>query len=117
MRRVLAACWGSDASQWTGRRVTLYCDETVSFGGKAVGGTRISHLSHLEKAKSVPLLVTRGKSAMFTVQPLVESRADVLRAEWKHATPERRQEIEAEVKQLEATRDEFDRANGGASCH
>ena len=77
MRRVLAACWGSDASVWVGRRVTLYCDETVQFGGKAVGGTRISHLSHIDKPKSVPLLVTRGKSAMFTVEPLPEpSRID-----------------------------------------
>lgn len=42
------------------------------------------------------------------------NRVEALRAEWQGATPERRAEIEAEVKQLEATRDEFDRANGGA---
>jgi hypothetical protein len=70
MRRVLAACWGSDASHWAGRRVTLYCDPDVIFGKEKVGGTRISHLSHIDKPKSVPLLVSRGKSAMFRVQPL-----------------------------------------------
>ncbi len=72
MRRVLAACWGADASQWTGRRVTLYCDTRVKFGGEEVGGTRISHLSHIDKAMKVPLIVTRGKSQVYTVQPLVE---------------------------------------------
>ena len=75
MRRVLAAAWGTDAKAWVGRRVTLYCDNSVKFGGAEVGGTRISHLSHIAKPLSVPLLVTRGKSAMFKVQPLVEKPA------------------------------------------
>jgi hypothetical protein len=104
MRRVLAACWGTDASTWVGRRVTLYCDESVRFGSEVVGGTRISHLSHIDKPKSVPLLVSRGKSATFTVQPLPEQTADEkvasLRAEWQGANPERRKAIEAEVATL-----------------
>ena len=105
MRRVLAACWGTDASQWIGRRVTLYCDETVTFGNDVTGGTRISHLSHIDKAKKVPLLVKRGKSATFTVQPLkVDPKAEqiaTLRAEWSSATPERQAEIQAEVAKLQ----------------
>jgi hypothetical protein len=72
MRRVLAACWGTDASVYVGRRVTLYCDESVRFGNDVVGGTRISHLSHIDKPKSIPLLISRGKSATFKVQPLAE---------------------------------------------
>lgn len=103
MRRVLVACWGPDAAKYAGRRVRLYCDPTVRFGGQEVGGTRISHLSHLEKKKQVPLLVTRGKSAMFVVQPLVESveeRVAEYKREWKNATPERRKVIEAEVAAL-----------------
>lgn len=108
MRRVLAACWGTDASAWVGRRVTLYCDEKVRFGNDVTGGTRISHLSHLDKPKSVPLLVSRGKSATFVVQPLKEAPADpnadkiaALRAEWSDATPERQAEIQAEVASLQ----------------
>src|SRR5690349_24610431 len=104
MRRVLAACWGTDASEWSGRRVTLYCDPEVMFGKDKVGGTRISHLSHLDKPKSIPLLVSRGKSATFKVQPLPELTTDErianLRAEWKHADPERKAAIEAEVASL-----------------
>lgn len=107
MRRVLASCWGTDASQWIGRRVTLYCDESVKFGNDVVGGTRISHLSHIDKAKSVPSLVKRGKSATFRVQPLAEPAPDpnaakvaALRAEWQGADADRRKAIEAEVAEL-----------------
>jgi hypothetical protein len=106
MRRVLAACWGNEASQWIGHRVTLYCDPDVMFGGEAVGGTRIAALSHIDKAKKVPLLVKRGKSATFTVQPLANEpttaeRIDALKAEWRAANPKRRTEIEAEVATLQ----------------
>lgn len=110
MRRVLAACWGTDAEQWTGRRVTLYCDESVRFGSEVVGGTRIAALSHIDKPRSIPLLVSRGKSATFKVQPLpdatpapaVSPEVAALRAEWKDADPERRKVIEAEVAELSA---------------
>lgn len=73
MRRVLVACWGVDASEYAGRRVTLYCDPTIRFGGQEVGGTRISHLSHLDAPKKVALLVSRTKTESFVVQPLVET--------------------------------------------
>ena len=74
MRRVIVAAWGPDATKYAGQRVTLYCDPTVMFGGEQVGGTRISHMSGIDKPLRVPLLVKRGKSAMFTVQPLVEPK-------------------------------------------
>ena len=73
MRRVLAACWGTDASQWAGRRVELYCDPDVIFGKEKVGGTRISRLSHISGVQKVPLLVSRGKSAIYTVEPLPDA--------------------------------------------
>lgn len=101
MRRVLAYCWGTDASAWVGRRVELYLDPDVTFGKDKPGGTRVSRLSDIDKPKSIPLLVSRGKSATFKVEPLPEpSRVDQLRSEWMHATPERKAEIEAEVNAL-----------------
>jgi len=110
MRRVLAACWGTDAAQWTGRRVTLYCDEKVRFGNDVVGGTRISHLSHIDGPKSIPLLISRGKSASFKVLPLADAPAPAtfnpevaaLREEWKTADADRKKAIEAEVAALTA---------------
>lgn len=114
MRRVLAACWGTDASVYVGRRVTLYCDENVRFGSDVVGGTRISHLSHIDKPKSIPLLISRGKSATFRVQPLTEAPPpepsaeevaacadkDELGRMWKRSGKERREQIEARVAEL-----------------
>lgn len=116
MRRVLAACWGVDASQWTGRRVELFFDPEVTFGKDKPGGTRISKLSHLDKPKSIPLLISRGKSASFRVQPLTEEAAPTeptaeevaacidkveLAAMWRRSGPERRAEIEQRVADLE----------------
>ena len=118
MRRVLAAAWGPQASEWTGRRVTLYCDPAVKFGGEAVGGTRISHLSHIDGPKKVPLLVTKGRSAVFTVQPLKDAPpppaamtledvaattdTDTLRTAWQGSPPDVRAAIEARVAEIAA---------------
>lgn len=115
MRRVLAAAWGSDASKWGGRRVTLFCDPTVRYGGSEVGGTRISHMSDLPDGKplAVPLLISQGRSGIFRVQPLPDAPKpptldqinatddiDTLKGMWKAADPEGRARIEARVAQL-----------------
>lgn len=104
MRRVLASCWGVDASLWGGRSVELFYDPEVTFGKERLGGTRISRLSHIDGTKKIPLLVTRGKSATYVVEPLPDpspaDRIAALRQEWKGADPDRRAVIEAEVEQL-----------------
>jgi hypothetical protein len=98
---VLRRAWGTNGREWVGRRMKLYGDPDVYFGKEKLGGVRVSHVSDITSPVSVP---RRGKGAhgSITVQPLVESRADLLRDEWKHADPERRKAIEAEVAQLTA---------------
>jgi hypothetical protein len=83
MRRVLVAAWGADASQYVGRRVTLFRDPSVLYGGIAVGGIRVSHLSNLDGPLSIALTVTRQKRSPYKVQPLPAS----LLAPTKSATP------------------------------
>lgn len=119
MRRVLAHCWGADASQWVGRRVELFFDPEVTFGKDKPGGTRIKRLSHIDGAQKIPLLVTRGKSALYTVtslpegdqaskqqvEPTAEQVAactdkDELGKMWKRSGPERRTQIEQRVADL-----------------
>lgn len=119
MRRVLVACWGADAALYVGRRVTLYRDPDVTFGKDKVGGTRISHLSHLERPKRIPLLVSRGQSMTYTVDPLpaatsptpatpaltddeIEAATTVpeLRRMWSSATPVQQDRIKARVAAL-----------------
>ena len=73
MRRVMVAAWGADASIYTGRRMTLYRDPEVRFGSEAVGGIKISHLSHIDKAMKLALTVTRGRRAQHVVQPLPDA--------------------------------------------
>jgi len=70
MRRVLVAAWGADASQYVGRRVTLFRDPGVTYGGIQVGGIRVSHLSDLDGPLSIALTVTRQKRSPYKVQPL-----------------------------------------------
>lgn len=116
MRRVLLAAWGKETSAYAGRRLRLYGDPEVRFGGSTVGGIKISHLSHIKDAVKLSLTATRGKRAQFVVQPLpddaptspivseeVVARLAELRQEWKDANPERRKEIETEVAELEAS--------------
>lgn len=70
MRRVLVHIWGPDANKYVGRRMTLYRDDKVMFGGVAVGGIRISHMSAIDKPVTMALTATRANRKPFTVAPL-----------------------------------------------
>ncbi|WP_345820175.1 hypothetical protein ABC766_29650 [Methylobacterium fujisawaense] len=75
MRRVLLRIWGQDGTAYVGRRMTLYRDDAVQFGGAAVGGIRISHMSGISSAVTMPLTVARASRKPFTVRPLPEERS------------------------------------------
>lgn len=70
MRRVLVSVWGADATQYTGRSVTLYRDDKVKFGGVMVGGIRISHMSNITESVTMALTETRASRKPFQVKPL-----------------------------------------------
>lgn len=70
MRRVLVAAWGAEAAAYVGRRLTLYGDPSVKFGGIEVGGIKISHLSDIDGPLTLALTVKRGARAPFVVHPL-----------------------------------------------
>ncbi len=76
MRRMLIAVWGPDAKAYVGRRLTLYRDPAVAFGGLTVGGIRISHASHIDAPVLMALTVTRGKKAPYRVLPLASEDTD-----------------------------------------
>ena len=105
MRRVIVNAWGPEAANYSGRRLTLYREPSIKFGGATVGGIRISHMSDIPKPLDLLVQTSRGKREKFTVQPLpdaapVDPRLAALRGEWHDATPERRVEIETEVAEL-----------------
>ena len=73
MRRVLLKAWGKDPQTFIGRRMTLFGNPAVIWGGKPVGGIEISHLSHIDKPLNIPLTVTKNKRKPFKVEPLKEA--------------------------------------------
>lgn len=72
MRRVLLELWGTNSIEYAGKSLTVYRDDTVSFGSDKVGGVRISHMSHIGNApKRVSVITTRGRRGVVIVKPLV----------------------------------------------
>ena len=70
MRRLLVHMWGVDGNEYAGRSLTLFCDPTVTFGPDAIGGIRISHMSHIERDQTIMLTVSRGKKKPYQVRKL-----------------------------------------------
>src|SRR5699024_989530 len=73
MRRVLVKLWGQRSADYAGRRLTIYNDPSGTWAGKAVGGIRISHASHIDKPVTMSLALAKGKLAPFTVHPLPDT--------------------------------------------
>ena len=73
MRRVLVTAWGNEGAAYAGRKLTLYRDPEVRFGGDKVGGIKISHLSHIDGPLSVMLTATRGSRKPHSVAVLTNS--------------------------------------------
>lgn len=70
MRRAMVFVWGADTAAYSGRSMTLYRDQEVTFGGMKVGGIRISHMSHMGQAMTFVLTATKKTKKPFTVNPL-----------------------------------------------
>lgn len=106
MRRLMSHVWGTtDASTFVGRRVRLYRDPSVKFGNESPGGTRISHMSHIDKTVTVELPAKRGKSDKFVVEPLTDAPAPTTIA------PSPSAEFIADVTDLDELRDMWKSAN------
>lgn len=116
MRRVLGHCWTNDSSTWVGRRVRLFRDPKVTYGGDTPGGTRISHLSDIASAVKVPVLLSQGRMGTYPVDPLPDTTPaptldpddiagatdlSILGDMWKQH-PSQRAAIEARVAEIKA---------------
>ena len=74
-RKVLLFAWGQNGLDWIGRSMTIFCDPTNKFGGEAVGGIRISHLSDIQRDIAISLTATKGKKAQHTIKVLKAAAA------------------------------------------
>ncbi len=50
--------------------MTLFCEDSVTWAGKAVGGIRISHLEGLQKKEIVVIRVSKLKTTNYEINPL-----------------------------------------------
>ena len=114
MSRVLVSAWGPDANVYAGKSLTLYRDPAVTWGGMAVGGIRISHMSHIEKDLMLMLTMTKKSRAPHMVKKLIV--ADILapareaanrgtiafRAWWSDASPDARTAVKTDMDALKA---------------
>jgi hypothetical protein len=73
MRRVLVFAWGSEASNYVGRKLRLYGDPDVRYGGKPVGGIKIGAMSHIDKPFTLSLTETRGNKKPHSVEVLQDA--------------------------------------------
>jgi hypothetical protein len=96
MRRVLVAAWGADSNNYIGRRVTLFGDPSVKWGGIAIGGIRISAVSHITKPLTIALTESKGKRKPFSVDPLPDAPKQA---------PQPARDFLAEAEQAEGDRD------------
>lgn len=71
--KLLRLAYGDESADWIGKSARLYGDPDVKMKGVKVGGIRVSHLSHIAKPLTASLTVTRGQSAIFTVEPLPDA--------------------------------------------
>ena len=71
MRRVLVHVWGRDSAAYVGHSMKLYGDDSVKFGGLAVGGIRIRAMTGIKSPVTMALTATKGNKKAFTVRPLV----------------------------------------------
>ena len=119
MLRVIVEGWGTTAPNWAGKRLELYRDPNVTYGGEKVGGIKISGMSHIDKPVVIPLMEQR-KIKPHTAKPLPAdaptvapsisdeqiadaTTVDELRELWKHGDPMQKKAIEHRVAELQET--------------
>ena len=118
-RRILIAAWGAKGAVYVGRRMTLYRDPAVKYGGVAVGGIKISHLSDITGRLNLSLTSSQGQKSPRVIDPLPDmtteptaewvaecTDTDALKALWRTCrTDERKAQIVARVAELDTPKE------------
>lgn len=74
MMRALMYVWGPEGSEYVGKAMTLWRDPSVTWGGEAIGGIRISHMSGIREPMEFPLSASKAKRVLYEVLPLEAPR-------------------------------------------
>lgn len=96
-RKILARAWGTETDVWVGRWLKLYRDPEVTWGGEAVGGIRISGMSHIEKDFKMALAASKKAKKVWAVAKIDPPTPIDTRAAFQDA--ERRNKAELAARQ------------------
>jgi len=75
MRRLLAHSWGTETNAWIGQRVELYNDRSVTWGGQAVGGIRVSGISGIDAPVRFVMRTSKKGTTVYDVRPLERGKS------------------------------------------
>jgi hypothetical protein len=70
--------WGDKSSKWVGKKITLYGDPTVIYGGVEVGGIKVGALADIESDYETLISARRGVRKPHLIKRLVEVTAKPL---------------------------------------
>ena len=70
----LAKMFGEDDDAWIGKRVTLFADPDVKFGGDQVGGIRVSGSPDISQPMTIRIKFPKKKAIEVTLTPTAPSR-------------------------------------------
>lgn len=74
MRRLLIYAWSEDGTKWIGKKLELFNEPSVKFGGEEVGGIRISRMSDINpRGIDLSLTATKGHKEKHRVSLLKAS--------------------------------------------
>lgn len=74
---VMNALWGDEDTDWMGKRVALYNEESVSFGKDQVGGIRVCGASGITEPKKFRVREKKmGSPKIYTIQPLPDAPSE-----------------------------------------
>jgi len=73
MTRVMVLLWGDDEREWPGKRLTLYRNPEVKWGGVKVGGIQISHASGIRNDVQIAVTMSKGKKELMTIKKLADA--------------------------------------------
>lgn len=68
--RIVTHFWGTETDVYIGRRLALYNDDSVTFGGQKVGGIRIKAMSDIKEKSRVRVPTSRGKYKDYEIDVL-----------------------------------------------
>ena len=131
--RIMKAIWGRNEKEWIGKRVTIFRNPGVRWGGQEVGGVFISHIEGIDKPTKLVLAESKSRKASITVLPLDDEiqvpeeeiditpqlqlardaakKGTVAFKLWWKDTPECRDAAKTIMDELKKTASDFDAAN------